>query len=681
MTAFDAADVATLDQQLAAQGSKRGAAEVTALLRGILAAPTDVDPQRWQLLFEGETPAALQVIGDLKQRLEAAASPETIPVADRLVALRVEMKKAGIDGFFIPRADEFQGEYVPACAERLAWISGFHGSAGSAIILADQAAFFTDGRYTIQTLAEVDGKHFKRYSTAENQAPLITMTPVEWLKTHLRPGQVFGIHGWVHTPADVARLAEAVTAAGATLKILDTNPLDAAWGSARPPAPLAPVVPHDLAYAGIASAEKRQNLGRILQEAHCQMLAVTLPEDICWLLNVRGGDVPCTPFALSYLLAYADGRAAWFIETRKVPQATRDWVGTDVTIHPLDDFLPAVLTAATAGTLWLDPASAPGALEAALMAQGATLHRARTPLALLKACKNSAEVKGTRAAHLRDGASVTRFLAALAAPGIVAQHDEITAAELLLSYRRHNPLLRGLSFDTISGAGGNGAIVHYRASTATSKPLEAGPIYLVDSGAQYLDGTTDITRTIAVGPVDAEMRDHYTRVLKGHVQVAMSLFPAGTTGHILDAKARLPLQEIGLDYAHGTGHGVGSYLSVHEGPCGLSPRNTNVPLMPGMILSNEPGYYKENAYGIRIENLLLVIDTGKQDDQGRKLLAFETLTLAPYDRALIEASLLDDVERTWIDAYHARVRTALLPLLEQDDAQAAAYLETATAPL
>ncbi len=606
----------------------------------------------------------------------------TAPAAERLHRLRQEMAKRGIDGFFIPRADEFQGEYVPPSAERLAWISGFHGSAGCAIVLSDQAAFFTDGRYTIQTLAEVDGDLFHRYSTADKQHPLETRAPLDWLGMTLRHGQTFGIDPWVHTPADVDRLRTAVEGAGATLKLLDDNPLDAAWGVERPPMPLAPVDAHPLEFSGIASLDKRRMVAAELLREQCDVLAITLPEDICWLLNVRGADVPCTPFVLSYALLHADSTVDWFVEARKLPATIYDWLGDDVRIHPLQDFAAHVeKLAADKKTFWIDPASVPVKIDTLLRRGSTPPYAMRTPISLMKACKNDTEIKGAKTAHHRDALAICRFLAALAEQSGPAKHDELTAAQFLYDLRAGGLHFRGLSFDTISGAGGNGAIVHYRANEKTNKPLLAGPIYLVDSGAQYLDGTTDITRTLAVDSVNDEMRDRYTRVLKGHIQVTLSQFPEGTTGDKLDAKARAALQEVGLDYAHGTGHGVGSYLSVHEGPCGISPRANSVPLMPGMILSNEPGYYKEGSYGIRIENLVLVVDTTMRDDKGQRIFAFETLTLAPYERALIDTELLSKEELDFINDYHQRVRDELLADLEKVDPAAAQWLVTATFPL
>lgn len=602
--------------------------------------------------------------------------------AQRLKRLRAEMAKRGIDGFFIPRADEFQGEYVPASNERLAWISGFHGSAGCAIVLNDTAAFFTDGRYTIQALSEVDGEHFHRFSTAENQTPLETRNPLDWLGQTLGSGKVFGIDAWVHTPADVERLRATVEGAGSTLRLLDDNPLDSAWGTERPAAPKTPVTVHGLEFSGVASADKRAEVAAALSAEKCDVLAVTLPEDICWLLNVRGNDVPCTPFVLSYALAHSDGSVDWFVDAAKLSDEVRTWVGDQVRIHTLDAFAGTVQSlAADKKVFWIDPASVPVKIDALLRQDGGQPYSMRTPIALMKACKNTIEIDGSKRAHHRDAIAICRFLSTLATQSGPAKYDELTAADFLYELRAQGERFKGASFDTISGAGGNGAIVHYRASTKTNKPLLAGPIYLVDSGAQYLDGTTDITRTLAVDSVNDEMRDRYTRVLKGHIQVTFSRFVEGTTGDKLDIKARAALKEVGLDYAHGTGHGVGSYLSVHEGPCGISPRSTTVPLMPGMILSNEPGYYKEGEYGIRIENLVLVIDTGERDSAGRKILGFDTLTLAPYERSLIDTALLTREEIDFVNSYHARVYKELHHDLAAADPEAAAWLARATAPL
>lgn len=589
------------------------------------------------------------------------------------------MEKRGIDGFFIPRADEFQGEYVPKSNERLAWISGFTGSSGYAVVMKEKTAFFTDGRYTLQARDEVDDGDFSIFSTAADQSPTPTLLPSEWIEKNLPAGAKFGIDPWMHTPADVKKLEEAVKKAGGTLVFVDSNPLDAAWEN-RPAAPLTPAVPHPLQFAGKSSDDKRAALSEILKSKGADALAITLPEEICWLLNVRGSDVPCTPFTLSYALLHKDGTVDWFVDPRKVSEETRKWAGKDVTVHDIGEFSRHLEKAARAGgKIWIDPNSAPAKAENIVTQNSGALHSERSPIQMMKALKNDVEIQGSINAHIRDGAALTRFMAAIDANP--KQFDEISASDLLEKIRSEGENFKGLSFDTISGAGGNGAIVHYRSSKATNQPVTSGPVYLVDSGAQYLDGTTDVTRTLAVGPVTPEMKEHFTRVLKGHIQVSMSAFPEGTTGDKLDAKARAALKEVGLDYAHGTGHGVGSYLSVHEGPCGISPRSSTVPLAPGMIISNEPGYYKEGSYGIRIENLVVVVDTGKKDIDGKPLLGFKPLTMAPIDRALIEPSLMTDDELAWLNDYHAEVRKNLLPRLEKLDPSAAEFLKRATDPL
>jgi Xaa-Pro aminopeptidase len=609
----------------------------------------------------------------------------TSPISSRLSALRAEMKKAGVDGLVVPRADEFLGEYVPACNERLAWITDFTGSAGLAVVLMDKAAFFTDGRYTLQATQQVDATLFEICSTSENQSPTPTMTPSQWVEKNLNGGKL-GLYAWAHTPNALADTKKAkgyrsaASASGGSLVPLDKNPLDAAWKD-RPAPPLTPAVPHPLEFSGKPSAEKRAELASALQNKGAATLAVMLPEEICWLLNVRGSDVPCTPFTLSYAIAHDNGKVDWFIDPRKISDETRQWVGRDVRIHGLEEFPSQLAALAKTGVrIWIDPADAPVRVQEIVAENGGGIVSAESPIQLMKAQKNAVEIEGTINAHIRDGAAETRFLAAILAPGAAAKLDEIAASDMLEKFRAEGKHFKGLSFDTISGAGGNGAIVHYRASEESKKPLLAGPVYLVDSGGQYLDGTTDITRTVAIDPakVTPEMKDRFTRVLKGHIQVAMSVFPEGTSGKPLDDKARAALREVGLDYAHGTGHGVGSYLSVHEGPQNISSSTSSMALLPGMIVSNEPGYYKAGEYGIRIENLVLVIDTGRKDTDGKRLFAFRTLTQAPIDRALIEPSLLTAEEKAWLNDYHAGVRGTLTPLL---DAKTSEFLKAATAPL
>jgi Xaa-Pro aminopeptidase len=609
-------------------------------------------------------------------------------MSKKLEALRAEMARLGVDGFIVPRADEFHGEYVPASNDRLAWITGFTGSAGSAVILKNKAALFTDGRYTLQAQAQVDKNDFEVCSLDDETVRKIS--PNEWIAQNLPSGAKLGVYAWAHAPRDIfyvhdgenKGLRPAAEKAGGQIVLLDENPLDAAWKD-RPAPPRTPAVPHPLEFSGKPSSEKRADVAATLKAKDARALVIAFPEEICWLFNVRGNDVPCTPFSLSYAIVHADGTADWFIDQHKVPQETRQWVGGDVRIHDFGDF-PQELQelARQGGKIWIDPSTAPVRVQNIVMASGARAIEAASPIQLMKSKKNAVELQGMINAHIRDGVAETRFLSAILAPGAAAKLDEISASDMLEGFRAKGDHFKGLSFDTISGAGGNGAIVHYRSTPETCQPLLSGPVYLVDSGAQYLDGTTDITRTVAVDPakITPEMKDAFTRVLKGHIQVAMSVFPEGTTGVPLDVKARAALKETNLNYTHGTGHGVGSYLSVHEGPCSISSRSTT-PFEPGMIVSNEPGFYKTGEYGIRIENLVAVEDTGRKDEGGKRLFALRTLTLAPIDRNLTEPALLTQEELGWLNDYHETVRNTLLPHLEKLDPPAAAYLKEATAPI
>jgi Xaa-Pro aminopeptidase len=487
---------------------------------------------------------------------------------------------------------------------------------------------------------------------------------------------VLGYDPWLHTPNEVERLRAAVERAGGALSAVAENPLDRVWRD-RPPAPLAPVVPHSETFAGQSSAAKRARLGQALAATGVAAAVLTMPESIAWLLNIRGRDVPHTPVPLSFAILDRDGTVALFIDPRKLTRGVESHLGNSVRLLPSERLGPELdALAATGAKVQVDPASAASWICDRLAAAGAVIHCAADPCLVPKACKNPIEIDGTRAAHRRDGVALTRFLAWLAHEAPRGGLAEIAASDRLEALRREGDHFRDLSFPTISGAGSNGAIVHYRASPETEERLEPGSLYLLDSGAQYLDGTTDVTRTIAIGEPSAEMRDRFTRVLKGHIQLAMVRFPKGTTGTQLDAFARRELWQVGLDYDHGTGHGVGSYLGVHEGPQRISKSTNAQPLLPGMIVSNEPGYYKTGAYGIRIENLVLVEPVAAGGE--REMLGFETLTLAPIDRNLIVPALLDDDEIAWLDAYHARVREVLTPLV---DADTGAWLAAATAPI
>jgi Xaa-Pro aminopeptidase len=508
---------------------------------------------------------------------------------------------------------------------------------------------------------------------------LIDEPPAHWLAGALKKVAVVGYDPWLHTPHEVERLQAGAARAGASLKPVVQpagNPIDRVWPG-RPPMPLAPVVPHPDRFAGQSSEAKRARLGQGLAEDGVAAAVLTSPESIAWLLNIRGGDVPHTPLPLSFAMLRPNAGVTLFIDRRKLAAGLDRHLGNAVTIEPPERLGPALDALAASGApVQVDPATAASWIFDRLEAAGARIHRAADPCLLPKACKNTTEIEGTRAAHRRDGAAVTRFLAWLAREAPRGELREIAASDRLEAMRRTGEHFRDLSFPTISGAGSNGAIVHYRASPESEKRLEPGTLFLLDSGAQYLDGTTDITRTVAIGTPSAEMRDRFTRVLKGHITLATARFPKGTTGAQLDPFARRALWQKGLDYDHGTGHGVGSYLSVHEGPQRISKAPNAQPLLPGMIVSNEPGYYKTGAYGIRIENLV-VVQPSKGDGE-RDMLGFETLTLAPIDRNLVLRDLLEDDEIAWLDAYHARVREIIGPLV---DPETAGWLEAATAPI
>ncbi|CAA7624234.1 aminopeptidase P family protein [Magnetospirillum sp. UT-4] len=578
--------------------------------------------------------------------------------------VRAELARRGLTGFVVPRADEHQGEYVAPSAQRLAWLTGFTGSAGLAVVLAARAAIFVDGRYTLQVRHEVDCHRFEPVHMVETP-------PARWLGEVLTAGDVLGFDPWLHTADQVDALAAACERAGARLERCAGNPIDAVWRD-RPPPPAEPVVPHPLAHAGRSAAEKLADLAEALRAEKVDAVVLTDPASVAWLLNLRGTDVPHVPVALAFAVVDGDGGVALFLEPERLVPGALDGA---VEVLPPSDFVRH-LDRLAGKRVRVDSAMAPQAVLDRLAAAGARIDRGSDPTALPRACKNPVELAGARAAHRRDGAALARFLAWLdGRDGI----DEMAAADRLEAFRAEGDLFRGLSFPTIAGSGPNGAIVHYRSSPASNRVPRPGELFLLDSGAQYLDGTTDVTRTIAVGEPGPEERHRFTLVLKGHIAIARAVFPAGTTGSQLDVLARRALWQAGLDYDHGTGHGVGSHLSVHEGPQRISKSGVAaVALKPGMVLSNEPGYYKPGAYGIRIENLVAVTEAPPPPGAERPLLGFETLTLAPIDRRLVEPSLLDPDERAWLDAYHARVRTEIGPLV---DGETRAWLETATAPV
>jgi Xaa-Pro aminopeptidase len=596
--------------------------------------------------------------------------PEAAQAAPRVAALRAELARRGLDGFVVPHADRFQNEYLPPSEERLAWLTGFTGSAGAAIILADRAALFVDGRYTTQARDQVDGALF----SIEH---LIDKPPGAWIEANLGAGQKLGYDAWLHSAEGAERLAKACAGVGAILVATEPNPIDVIWHD-RPAPPHGAVVPHDLPFSGEAAAHKLEHVRAEIKKLKADALVVSDPHAVAWTFNIRGSDVAHTPVTLAFAVIPAQGEARFYVDERKLSDAAKTALAGLAEIRPPAAFVEDIAAlGAEHRTVQLDQATAAHAITQAITGHGGKAPRAADPIAAMKAIKNDTEIAGSRAAHRRDGAAVTTFLAWFDSTAPSGRLTEIDAVEALETFRRDTGLLKDVSFPTISGSGPNGAIVHYRVTRRTNRRISPGEIFLVDSGAQYQDGTTDITRTVIVGEPTPEMRDRFTRVLKGHIAIARAVFPEGTTGAQLDSFARAALWAAGLDFDHGTGHGVGSYLSVHEGPARISKLGTT-PLKRGMILSNEPGYYKVGAYGIRIENLVLVTAAPAVAGAEKPLDCFETLTLAPIDRRLIARKLLDEGEIAWLDAYHAEVRAALTPLV--DDATSA-WLAAATAPL
>jgi Xaa-Pro aminopeptidase len=593
----------------------------------------------------------------------------------RLDALRKELAKRGLDGFVVPISDEHMSEYVGGYAQRLAWLTGFGGSAGTAVILKDKAAMFVDGRYTLQVRDQVDGRLYDYRSVPQDG-------PAQWLGDNAPEGARVGYDPWLHSRGWAKAAAKALEARGAALVAVESNPIDAVWDD-RPAPSAAQAIVHPEEYAGRSSADKRAAVADWLRDKGYATAVISALDSVAWLLNLRGADIERTPVALSYVLAHADGTAELFIAPEKVTPDLAQHLGNAVTIRPRDQFV-AGLGELEGKKVAVDPERAVAAIFQALEDAGAEIVSERDPTVLPKAIKNPVEQAGERAAQARDGAAVAKFLHWLSVEAPKGQLTEISAADRLQAFRRESGDLRDLSFDTISGAGPNGAIVHYRVSEETNRALEPNSVYLVDSGGQYPDGTTDITRTVWIGPGSptAEVKDRFTRVLKGHIALARATFPQGTSGSQLDTLARQFLWQAGLDYQHGTGHGVGSYLAVHEGPQRIAKARggqagTDQELMAGMLISNEPGYYKTGAYGIRIENLVLVeqrVIPGSEGDW----LGLETVTLAPIERALVERSLLSPDEIAWWNDYHARVRDVLAPQLE---GAALAWLEEQCAPV
>ena len=587
--------------------------------------------------------------------------------AARVAALRAAFASLGIDGFLVPRADQHQGEYVPACDERLAWLTGFTGSAGFAAVLKDKAALFIDGRYTGQAEKQTDGAVFARVQLPDQSLS-------GWLIAHAGAGARIGYDPALHTPGEVERLSGALKAAGQALVALDANPLDALWQD-RPAPPLGKVVSHPLKYAGEATAAKLDRIRAALKADGVDALVISDPHALAWTFNIRGADVAYTPLPLGYALIPVEGRATILMAGEKLGDSIRKTLAPHADCAE-PDALPSALAALAKGRrIRLDAASAGMRLKMAIEAAGGIADVGADPTALMKAQKNAAEQAGTRAAHIRDGAAMARFLCWFDAEAPKGKLTEIDAVAALETCRRETGALKNLSFPAISGANVNAALPHYRVTEGSNTPIRRG-VFLIDSGGQYQDGTTDITRTIAVGAPTREIRDRYTRVLKGMIAVSRVVFPRGTSGAQIDTLARTALWQSGTDFDHGTGHGVGSYLSVHEGPQRISKLGT-APLLPGMILSNEPGYYKPGAFGIRIENLVMVQEVAIKGAE-RPMLGFETLTFAPIDTRLIDRKLMTADEIAWLNNYHREVRIKLSPLV---DRATAAWLKTVTAPL
>ncbi|MFC4346365.1 aminopeptidase P family protein [Kordiimonas lipolytica] len=589
--------------------------------------------------------------------------------AARLTALRAELKERGLDGFIVPLTDEHMSEYVGTYAQRLPWLTNFTGSAGNAAVLQDKASLFIDGRYTIQAAAELDPALYEHH-LFENY-PLL-----KWVADNAPEHGVIGYDPELTTIAWVEQAEAALKKKGLKLEAVSTNPIDAIWED-RPAEPLAPALVHTAEHAGKSAEEKRAEIGEKLREEGADAAVITMLDSIAWAFNIRGTDVSNTPVTHAWGILHADGSANLYIAPEKVTDELRVHLGNQVQIEPRNTFYTALAALGGAGRKILADRDTNNAkVFNTLQVSGATIVEGQDPCILPKAVKNPTEQQGSRDAHIRDGAAIAEFLHWIETEAPKGGIDELIAVDKLWACRKKRDLLRDKSFDTISGSGPNGALPHYRVNEASNRPLKNGELYLVDSGGQYLDGTTDITRTVPVGDPTDEMRDRFTRVLKGHIALATTRFPKGTSGMALDAIARRPIWEAGLDYDHGTGHGVGAFLGVHEGPQRIAKGGTSVPLQPGMILSNEPAYYKENAFGIRIENLILVKRV--EEDTEREMYEFENLTWAPIDRRLVDTKIMSDTELDWLNRYHTQVYDKIADLVDADTRE---WLKEATAPI
>jgi Xaa-Pro aminopeptidase len=602
------------------------------------------------------------------QTYDDVADPALGP--PRLALLRAELIRRGLDGFVVPRADEHQNEYVPASAERLRWLTGFGGSWGVAVVLADRAALVVDGRYTLQAAAQVDARAFDILVSPEDGAEA-------FVERTLPKGAALGVDPWLHTADQLAKLEAAVGRAGGSLVSVDDNPLDRVWED-RPPSPRGRISVQPLALSGEAPAAKLARLQSALGAAKADALATGQPDGVAWLFDIRGQDLGHAPVPLAFALVPAAGRPRLFVDGAKFSNESRAHVEAVADVVPIEGFRDALDALGREGrAVLIDPATSAAAMARRVSEAGGRVIAAADPIILMKARKNAAELAGARAAHRRDGVAMARFLAWFDREAPEGVLTEIAVAEALEGFRRDTGALEGISFPSIAGSGPNGAIVHYRVTQATDRKLDRDSLFLIDSGGQYRDGTTDVTRTLGMGAPSAEMKARFTDVLAGMIAISQARFPKGTTGAHLDAFARRALWQGGFDYDHGTGHGVGSFLCVHEGPCRIA-KVPSPPLEPGMILSNEPGYYRTGAFGIRIENLVVVTEPAVPPGGERPMMDFETLTLVPIDRRVIDPTRLGGSDKTWLDAYHARVLAEIGP--ELDDATRA-WLAAACAPL
>jgi Xaa-Pro aminopeptidase len=580
---------------------------------------------------------------------------------ERLKNLRTEMQQSQVNVFMIPRSDEHQGEYVSAYAERLAWLTGFNGSAGSAVIMKNKAALFVDGRYILQAQTQVDTEYIEI-------KPLAETTPSDWLRGELKGGERVAYDPWLHTESEIEQYKKACASVGAQLVACEYNFIDKIWKD-QPTPPKTFLTIHEFKYSGKSTADKITELAHQLNQRKIDMAVLTMLDSIAWLLNIRANDLPCTPVALSFVILHKDETIDLFIHTDEIGLEIRSYLGDKVRIHPLQGFESRLQqNAYKKYRILVDPKTAPCKISQIIIAAGGKIIPDDDPCIILKACKNNVEIAGMKAAHIRDGAALCNFLAWLYSTVHQQTVTEIDAINMLYKLRSQQTLFKGVSFETISASGPNGAIVHYRACQESDRIIDPSLLYLLDSGGQYLDGTTDVTRTIAFQAPSPEQKDRFTRVLKGHIAIIQARFPRGTSGLQLDTLARHSLWQIGVDYAHGTGHGVGSYLNVHEGPQSISKRGNSVALQPGMILSNEPGYYKAGAYGIRIESLVIVIEKNDIPTAEYPMLGFETLTVVPICLKLVDTTLLDSSEINWLNNYHAYVRSVIIPLVDQETA-------------